>query len=294
MREPANIKKRIQAIESAIDTDPTWARPRFELAKTFARQKQASKAINALEGLVGLASVSGDNYLRRARISPEFELLHSEDAFRTATRFVPVEVSPARGTKNETLVKELVRGLRDRLIPAREGNMWKGKERATTVYYAKRNTSAEEAALEVVRSASLPPRVVSSKYLNAKRPVVLVLVESDTATAGSFLTDKRLEDYMGLPLTATSPNGVKHSFSLDKTGFFSWKTISPNGNSEEKTGRYHVSSNRLSFSYRLITRNNSGEVLRTEQGRRSASSLQLREQGLLLGSLHFRIAPSSP
>jgi len=281
--------KEIIAYEAAIDSDPTWARPRFELAKLHAVLGAARKANDALKGLVSLASVSGDNFLRRARVTPEFKVLQKDATFRTATRFVPIEVSPARGTKNKKLIRDLVQGLRERLIPAHEGDTWKGKERATTVYYAKRNTSAEEAALEVVRSASLPPRVVSSKYLNSKRPVVLVLVESDTASAGSFLTDKRLEDFMGLPLEAKGASGERHSFSLDKTGFFSWKTVLKTGHSEEKTGRYHVSSNRLSFSFRLTKRTPSGKVQEQEQGRRSSSQLQLREQGLLLDSLEFRV-----
>jgi hypothetical protein len=295
-------KKRAQAAEHyemAIDSDPTWSAPRYELARVEALSGNKEKALAALKGLVSLATVSGDNLLRQARVAPAFTKLHSNDLFREATRFVPVEVAPARGTKNPKLVAALVAGLRSRMIPAHAGNTWKGKEQATTVYYTKRSTRAEEAALEVVRVASLPPRVVSSKYLSSKRPVVLVLVESDTTSAGSFLTNKRLDDFYGLPVHTVGLDGERHRLTLEKTGFFVWKIVLKTGATEERTGRYHVSSNRLSLSYRIVHWSPAGTEERTEQGRRNSFQLQLREEGMVLDSLEFKLtshrsSPSKP
>jgi tetratricopeptide (TPR) repeat protein len=279
----------IEHYEKAIDSDPTWPTPRYELARVQALSGQPAQALAALKGLVSLATVSGDNLLRQARVAPEFEKMHADALFREATRFVPVEVAPARGTKNPKLVAALVAGLRARMIPAHAGDTWKGKEQATTVYYTKRSTRAEEAALEVVRVASLPPRVVSSKYLSSKRPVVLVLVESDTTSAGSFLTNKRLDDFYGLPVNAIGAEGDKHRLSLDKTGFFVWKIVFETGAVEERTGRYHVSSNRLSLSYRIVHWSPEGSEEETEQGRRNSFQLQLREEGLVLDGLEFKL-----
>lgn len=289
------VEEAILAVQKAIDAKPDWPKAHFLLAIAHANADLPERVLSDLDHLVSLADPKADRFLREARVRPEFNSLHSQTRFRQATRFVPVEVAPARGLTNRSLLRELVQGLRERLIPAHVGKTWRGKEIATTVYYARKEVLAEEAALEVVRVAALPPRVTASKYLNAKRPVVLVLVEADTASAGAFLTHKRLDDFMGKTLKATRDTPRQSDqLVLEKTGFFRWNTDLPTGRRQERTGRYHVASNRLSLSFRWILKDAHGTVMQTRQGRRSAHRLQLREDGFVLDDLQFRMLKTAP
>ena len=278
------LKGAIQAYEAGLEAYPGHLFSRYNLACARALSGEAESALKELATISLVPGEHAQARLKAARVDPDFESLWANLDFRALTSFAPVEVSWSPSIADPQAVVTLVDLLRRAEIPAHEGREWRKDLEATTLYVAIDHTIAQGVASEVLESKAIDAKRVDSRFLNEKRPIVLVLGASGDGPKNTSLS---LDDLIGKRLTATQ-EGAQEEFLLKPTGFFVWTQREANGTRIEKTGRYSLDGEALHLDFRVTTTSSgSPPDVQVEQGRRENHQLKLDGGALLLGDKRF-------
>ena len=281
-----DLKAAIQADEAGLSAWPGHLFSRYNLACAHALSGNRAEALRHLAVVSVHGTSQAADRLRAARVDPDFESLLQDDAFRTLTRYASVEVSWSPSISDAQAAVALVDRLRRENIPAHEGREWRKDLPETTLYIAIDHEIAQRVGDEIIASNATPTKRVDSRFLNNKRPIVLVLgsgappdpTSTEAASLGSMIGQR----------VTTKHDGIEEDFLLKPTGFFVWNVRSPDGSRIEKSGRYNLKGQALHLDFQMTTTKpgNPPEVT-VERGRRENHTLTLEGSALLVGDKRF-------
>lgn len=289
------IDKAIKAYNKALKKWPGSPAANYNLACAMALRGDAIGAVDQLRLLTALEGEQARDKLAQARVDKDFETLRDDESFRELTGYVPLEIAWNNEIDAAGAATQLAVGLRKHHLPARRGKAWNTPVAEPTIYYRKGDVAAEEMARLVIDVLDFDIKVLASRYLSDKRPLVVVLTRADQTSVGKRrlpTAPGTLEAVLGERLEAKTDDGVQ-LLEMKSTGFFSWELHLGNGQRIRRTGRYHYKSKTkvLHFSYRQTTETPGTDPLRpdveVELGRRSTHPVRFVQGGLVLEGTPF-------
>ena len=277
----------IQAYEAALSAWPGHVTARYNLACAQALSGNKAGALVHLALLSLMDDEVADARLSAARTDPDLEGLREDPDFRALSLYAPVEVSWSPSVPDTQAAVALVDTLRRAEIPAHEGREWRKDLPETTLYVAIERPIAQRLAEELLTHLPADTKKIDSRFLNERRPIVLVL---GTTNTGQVVTAPPMPSsgaIVGTRLKGTH-DGTDEELYLKATGFFSWTTRSANGTRREKTGRYNLKGSALHLDFRLTTTiPGDPPTVEVEQGRRENHTIVVDDEGVLVGSTRF-------
>ncbi len=284
-----DLKAATRAYEAALAAWPGHVFANYNMACAMALRGEGDRALHHLEVLAAIGTEASRGRLARAASDEDFVSMLEDARFRELTGYVPVEVSWSPTTSTPAAADDVSRRLREAHVAATPGKPWRKDVARDTLYVRIDDAKAAAVGDRVVAALGDGLQRLDSKYLDERRPVVVVLSADAVAAAGGDEEDGSVDAWIGVKMTARPAGAVEH-LHLKRTGFFRWERLEDSGRRVERTGRYHLEESTLSLDYRQITETptDTGDPdIEVEQGRRSSHPIVGKRGALMVDEVRF-------